>query len=109
MSVDIKTVKIYMVPLEFPCGPQSTCCGPTGQSNEVIQELKNAIEKELNLNVQVINVKYTVIMAESNVIKLMNTFGVNALPIIALNGEVISMGNASPQEAVQAIRMKLAD
>lgn len=109
MSVDGKTVKIYMMPLEYPCGPQSSCCGPIGQSAEVIQELKNAIEKELNLAVDVINVREGVNMSELQVIKLLNTFGAIALPIIALDGKVVSMGNPSSQDAIQTIRQKLTE
>lgn len=109
MSLDGKGVKIYMMPIEYPCGPQSSCCGPIGQSEEVIRELKTAIEKELNLNVDVINVRDGVNMSELQVIRLLNTFGATALPIIALDRDVVSMGNPSPHEAVQAIRQKLTE
>ncbi|MEW6214775.1 MAG: hypothetical protein AB1478_06155 [Nitrospirota bacterium] len=107
MSVNAKTVKIYMMPLEFPCGPNSACCGPIGQSDEVIQGLKGTIEKELNLGVEVINVRQKMKMSDVQVVRLLNTFGPMALPLIALDGDVVSMGNPSPEEAVQAIRQKL--
>lgn len=106
MSLNGKTVKIYMMPLEFPCGPQSSCCGPIGQSDEEIKGLKDAIEKELNLDVEVINVR-RIKMSEVSVVRLLNTFGPMALPLIALDGNVVSMGNPSPHEAVQAIKQKL--
>jgi len=108
MSTDVNTLKIYMMPLEFPCGPQSACCGPIGQSEEEIKGLKETIEKELKLNVEVINVKDGVRMSETQVIRLLNTFGAMALPIIALNGKIISMGNPSPDEAVNVIKQNLA-
>lgn len=103
------TVKIYMMPLEYPCGPQSSCCGPIGQSEETINELKDAIRKELQLHVEVLNVKEDKLKlsGDGQVIKLLNTFGPIALPIITLDGKVVSMGNPSPEEAVRAIREKL--
>lgn len=109
MLADGKSIKIYMMPLEYPCGPQSSCCGPIGQSEGEIQELKSAIEKEFNLNVEIVNIRDGVDMTESQVIKLLNTFGAMALPLIALDGDVVSVGNPFPQEAVQAIKQKLAE
>jgi hypothetical protein len=44
MNEKNKVIKIFTMKQEFPCGPQSTCCGPVGQTEEEISELKNAIE-----------------------------------------------------------------
>ncbi|MEW6409997.1 MAG: hypothetical protein AB1488_07785 [Nitrospirota bacterium] len=110
MSADVKTIKIYMMPLEYPCGPQSACCGPIGQSEEEIKGLKETIERELRVNVGLIDVKKEGIrLSDSQVLKLLNTFGAMALPVIALDDKVVSMGNLSPQQAVQALRQKLAE
>lgn len=102
-----KTVKIYMMPVEYPCGPQSSCCGPMGQSEEVIQELKGAIEEEFNLSVEVINVRQKIEMSATHVMKLLNTFGARALPIIALDGDIVSAGNPFPEDALKAISQNL--
>jgi len=109
MSANGKTVKIYMMPLEYPCGPQSSCCGPIGQSKETINELKDAIGKELQLHVEVLNIKEDKLKLsdDGQVLKLINTFGAMALPIIALDGKIVSMGTPLPEQAVQAIREKL--
>lgn len=106
MSGNTKTVKIYMMPIEYPCGPQSSCCGPIGQSDEMIQELRNAIEKELNLTVEVINVR-RIKISDASVIRLFNTFGPMALPIIALNSKILSMGTLMPEQTIQVIKENL--
>ncbi len=73
MSADVKTIKIYIMPLEYPCGPQSACCGPIGQSEEEIKGLKETIERELRVNVGLIDVKKEGIrLSDSQVLKLLN-------------------------------------
>ncbi len=106
MSGNTKTAKIYMMPIEYPCGPQSSCCGPIGQSDEMIQGLRNAIEKELNLTVEVINVR-RIKISDVPVIRLLKTFGPMALPIIALNSKIVSMGTLTPEQAIQVIKENL--
>ncbi len=114
MSIEKKTlqIKIYMLPLEYPCGPESSCCGPVGQSQEEVEALKKAMEAELSgAEVEVIDAGDRKIVEEQTeggaVKQLLSSFGAQALPIIALNGEVACMGSLSSQEAVVAIREKL--
>ncbi len=94
-----------MMPHEFPCGEQSSCCGPTGQSEKDIQALKAGIEKELGYQVEVLNVKNDDDMRNHpRIVQLLHSFGPAALPIIALEDEVVSMGNLTPEKIIAAIR-----
>lgn len=100
-----KTVRIFMLPQEFPCGEQSSCCGPVGQSEEEIQSLKSSIEKELGYEVEVLNVKNDDDMrGHPRIAQLFQSLGAAALPIVALEDEVVSMGNCTPEEVVATIR-----
>lgn len=107
-----KNVRIFMMPQQFPCGPQSSCCGPIGQTEEEIQTLRRTIEKETGCLVEVLNVTNRSDMSKhpqivQQIVRLLNAFGAMALPIIALDGEVVSMGNSTPEQAALAIREKM--
>lgn len=103
-----KIVKIFTMPQEFPCGQESSCCGPVGQANEEIQGLKNAIEEGTGCQVEVLNTtKGEDMKKHLNVVRLLHSFGPTALPIITLNDEVVSMGNSKPKEAVLAVQEKI--
>ena len=103
------TVRIFMMPEEFPCGKDSTCCGSVGQSEEEIETLRTAIEKELGCEVQVINTKSeNVTENHPSVAQLMGSFGQKALPVITLDGQVVSMGSPKADEAVSALRGKMS-
>ncbi len=102
-----KILKIFMMPQEFPCGEQSSCCGPIGQSKEEIQSLKNSIEEELGYEVEVLNVKNEDDVKDyPRIVQLLQSLGPNALPILKLEDEVVSMGNPTPEKAIAAIREK---
>jgi len=51
-----KKVRIFTIEQQFPCDCNSTCCGPTGQSEQEIMALKIAIEK-LAIEVEVYDIK----------------------------------------------------
>jgi len=105
-----KVVRIFTMPLQFPCGPTAACCGPVGQSNEEIQKLKKSIVKELKVPVEVRNVTNGKDMRDFRPISgLLRTFGPSSLPFIAIGDEVVSMGNPAPEEAVAALREKLEE
>lgn len=109
MTTNSKTVRIFMMPQQFPCGPQSSCCGPIGQTEEEIHSLKSTIEKEIGCQVEVLNVTNGKYMRNyPQIVPLLQSFGIMALPIIALNGEVVSLGNPTPEQAVSAIREKMS-
>jgi hypothetical protein len=100
-----KTIRILMMPQEFPCGEQSSCCGPVGQSEEEIQSLKSSIEKELGYEVEVLNVNNDGDMrGHARIAQLFRSFGRAALPIVALEDEIVSMGDCTPEKVVAAIR-----
>ncbi|MHC4260456.1 MAG: hypothetical protein ACYSTF_08630 [Planctomycetota bacterium] len=94
-----KTIRILMMPQEFPCGEQSSCCGPVGQSEEEIQSLKSSIEKELGCEVEVLNVNNDGDMrGHARISQLFQTLGRAALPIVALEDDIVSMGDCTPQK-----------
>jgi len=102
-----KTVRIFMMPQDFPCGPQSSCCGPIGQSEEQIESLKSSIEEELGYEVEILDVmNHDAIKNYDQVVQLLSSFGPMALPILTLEDEVVSMGSPAPEMAVAAIREK---
>ena len=107
MSEAKPTVGIFTMPQEFPCGKDSTCCGPIGQSDEEVAALRTSIE-ELGAAVEVHNVKkLEVVQNHPNVAKLLRTFGTGVVPILAVDHEVIGMGFPSAEEAVKAVQDKL--
>lgn len=103
-----KIARIFTMPLQFPCGPQSSCCGPVGQSEEIITALRNAIEG-LGLEVEVHDIYKTKIDIHQypQIVRLLNTFGPMALPVITVDNEVASMGNAGINDIVSAVKAKL--
>ncbi len=103
-----KTLRIFMLPREFPCGEQSSCCGPIGQSEEEIESLKSSIENQLDYKVEVLNVKDDDVMKNhAQVVKLFRSLGPTALPILSLGDEVVSMAEIAPEKAIAAIREKV--
>ena len=97
-----------MTPQNFPCGPQSSCCGPVGQSEEEIENLKSNIQGELGYEVEVFDVtNHDAIKNYEQVVQLLSSYGPRALPILTLGDEVVSIGvNLQPEDAVAAIREK---
>ncbi|MHC4646945.1 MAG: hypothetical protein ACYTBJ_15720 [Planctomycetota bacterium] len=100
-----ETVRIFIMPQEFPCGEQSSCCGPIGQSAEEIDGLKSSIEKQLGYEVEVLNVRSDDDMRDyPQIARLFQSLGAAALPILAFEDEVVSMGDSTPEKVVPAIR-----
>ena len=104
---DQKTVKIFTMEQQFPCGPQSSCCGPIGQSEEEIMSLRNAIEK-LGIDVEICDIRKMKNLQENpQVFKLFRTFGPQAIPVITVGDEVACMGQSETNEIISAIKGKL--
>lgn len=107
MSTNNKVVRIFTAPLQFPCGPNSSCCGPIGQSDEDVKKLSAAI-KNLGVEVDVHN-----IMEEGfnkrfpSIGNLLGSFGPGIVPVLSIGDEIISMGTPTIEEAVQAVKEKL--
>ena len=108
MTTNNKTVRIFMLPQQFPCGPQSSCCVPIGQTEEEIQNLKTIIGRELDCRVEVLNVmKGKDMKNHLQILRLVRSFGPMALPIITLDDDIVSLGNPMPEQAVSVIREKM--
>lgn len=103
------TVRIYFVPQTFPCGPDSSCCGPVGQTEEELQSLASDVAAALPAaQLEVIDAGGKLQMGRDlSVMKLLNTFGAAACPIISINGEVVSMGPPNMSELTELLKTKL--
>ncbi len=104
-----KIIRIFMMPQQFPCGPQSSCCGPIGQTREEVLNLEKTIEKETGFLSEVYNVKDEKdMMNYIQITQLIRTFDATALPIITLDDEIVCMGSPTPDQVMSAIREKMA-
>jgi hypothetical protein len=103
------TLKLFTAPFMFPCGPDSDCCGPVGQSEEEVKALKEGFEQALDVNVEVITLTDAKVMREyRDILKVFHSFGWNAIPIVAINGEVVSMGETDVGQLIGTVKEKLA-
>lgn len=102
-----KTVKIFTMEQQFPCGPKSNCCGPLGQSEQEVRVLKNAVEK-IGASVEIHDIqKIKNLQDNPQVFKLFRTFGPQAIPIITVDKDVACMGQSDVDEIVSAVKSKL--
>ena len=100
-------VKIFTLEQQFPCGPQSSCCGPIGQSEEEIMSLKSAVEK-LGVDVEIYDVQKMKNLQEyPRFFKLFRSFGPQAIPVITVGDDVACMGQSKEDEVISAIKSKL--
>lgn len=108
---ETRSVRLYYAPQTFPCGPQSSCCGPVGQTEVEVEEYAQQLREALpDATLDVINVSRPLQLGRDGaVVRLLNTFGHEACPIVAVNGEVVSMGPPAMGELVDLIKAKLAD
>ena len=107
MDKNSKVAKIFTTEQQFPCGPQSSCCGPVGQSLQEIASLVNAIE-EVGLDVQVCDVrKMETVQENPQVLQLFRAFGVQAIPIVMVGEEVACIGQSNVNEIVSAVKSKI--
>lgn len=75
---------------------------------EEIEAVKSTIEKEIRLPVAVLDVSNDGgLSAYPEVITILESFGTGALPIITLDGEIVSMGNSAPEEVILVFRDKI--
>jgi hypothetical protein len=109
VAPDAPTVRLYFVPQTFPCGPQSSCCGPVGQTQAEVEAYRRQLEEGLpGVPVQAIDASRPLQLGrDAAVIRLLNTFGHAACPIVAVGGEVVSMGPPAIGELVDLIKAKL--
>ncbi|MHB8281088.1 MAG: hypothetical protein ACYDIA_26145 [Candidatus Humimicrobiaceae bacterium] len=108
MNEKNKVIKIFTMKQEFPCGPQSSCCGPVGQTEEEISELKNAIDG-LGLKVEVFDVSnFKDELLYPKVLDVLEKFGWGAIPVITVDDELACIGqSAGINETLAEIKKKL--
>ena len=109
MNESQSIIRLYYVPQSFPCGPQSSCCGPVGQSEEDLRGYQTQLEARVpGVQVQTIDVTQKLNMSlDLPASKLINSFGWAACPIFTLAGEVISLGPPSVAELIELVKTKL--
>jgi hypothetical protein len=104
----MNVVRIFTAPLQFPCGPGTTCCS-IGQSEETVKALVSAMEG-LGVSVKVYNVEEDggeLFTRFPSAGELLKEYGPGITPILSLNDEVVAMGVATPEEALTVISEKL--
>lgn len=109
MSDSGRTVRLYFAPQSFPCGPESACCGPVGQSPEELSFLTKAVTEAVpGVVVETIDVSKPLRMdRDLPVIRLLNSFGQQACPIFTVGGEVVSMGPPVVEELGTLLHARL--
>lgn len=108
MGSNNKIVRIFTAPLQFPCGPNASCCGPIGQSDDDVKKLSTAI-RNLGVEVEVHNIMEDGFARRfPSVTSLLGSFGPGIVPILSIGDEVISMGTPTPEEAVHAVKERLS-
>ena len=109
MQNNNKVITIFTMKQEFPCGPKASCCGPVGQSEEEVLSLKNDIEKNLDVTVEILDIKNTKNLEQHpQIFELLQSFGLGATPIIAVGDEVACVGQSNDlNEILFEIKRKL--
>jgi len=109
MKNNSKSIKIFTMKQEFPCGPQASCCGPIGQSEKEVLSLKSEIEKNLDVTVEILDIKNTKNLEQHpQIFELLQSFGWGAIPVIAVGDEVACVGQSSDiNEILFEIKRKL--
>lgn len=111
MSGNSRTVRIYTMPQEMPCGPASSCCGPIGQTEEEIARLREEVEQTVpGIWVEVINIRQGKLSVQRDLaaLKVIQLFGPPALPVLAVEGEVVSIGPTEPDKLGPVLRAKFS-
>ncbi len=105
----MNVVRIFTAPLQFPCGPGTTCCS-IGQSEETVAALVSAMVN-LGVSVKVHNVEedggdlFTRFPSAGEMLK---EYGPAITPILSLNDEVVAMGVSTEEVALAVISEKLS-
>lgn len=104
-----KVLKIFTVPKQFPCGPQSSCCGPIGLSEDEVNSLVNVVKKVFDGEIKVFNLMEKDVQKDNKqVVSLVVSLGWGCLPIISLDNKIISVGRPSnEQELLEALKSNL--
>jgi len=107
---DKPRVTLVTMPQEFPCGEGSSCCGPLGQSEEEIGALRDALERDLGVGVDVVYANDGAQMrGRRSVAAALRTFGFFCLPILTVGDRLVAIGASQPAQAVEAAREVLQE
>lgn len=101
-------VRIFTAPLQFPCGPGTTCCS-IGQSEDYVKALVSAVEN-IGVSVKVYNIEEDgdeLLSRFPSEGELLKEFGPAITPILSLNDEVVAMGVSTLEDALTVISEKL--
>ncbi len=104
----MNVVRIFTTPLQFPCGPGTTCCS-IGQSEEYIKTLVSALEG-MGVSAKVHDIDGDGEELSSrfpSAWELLKDFGPGITPILSLNDEVVAMGVPTVEDALSVIQEKL--
>ena len=110
MNEESKTICVYTMPQEMPCGPASSCCGPIGQTEEEIDQLRRELEHALpGVQVETINIRHNKlnVQRDAAALKVIQTFGSRALPVLVVDAQVISIGPPQVPELVAKLQAKI--
>jgi len=109
MSDADRTLYIYTMPQEMPCGPASSCCGPIGQTEEEVSQLRWGLEQMVpGIRIEVVNVRQKLnFQRDAAALKVIQTFGPVALPVLVMQGQVVSIGPPQVPELVARLKAKL--
>lgn len=109
MSDSKPAVRLYYLPQSFPCGPQSSCCGPVGQSDEELRNCMMELESGIpGLKVETVDVSRKLSLdRDLPAVKLIRTFGPSACPIFVFDNQVVSMGPPSMPTLIAALQARI--
>jgi hypothetical protein len=109
-NADRPIIRIYFAPLSYPCGPESACCGPVGQSQAEIETLAADLGAAFpQAAIATVDTSAKLNLGRDlAVMKLLNSFGPSACPIVTVNGTVVSLGSPHLAELIPLVRERLA-
>lgn len=104
-----KTIKIFTVPQQFPCGPKSSCCGPIGLTEDEVNSLVNTVKKLFSGEIKVFNLMEKEIQKNNReTVSLVSSLGWGCLPIISLDSKIVSVGKpSSDKELLETLKSNL--
>ncbi len=95
----MKTLKIFTIEQQTPCGPGSSCCGPIGLTKEELDGIVNSVKKVFTGNIQIFDfMDKEVQKKHRDILSMVISFGWGALPIISIDEKVISIGRPNSEE-----------
>jgi hypothetical protein len=104
MDKNNKLLKIFTVPQQFPCGPQSSCCGPIGLTEEEVNSLVESVKKVFDGDIVVLNLLEPQIQKNNReVVSLVASLGWGCLPIISLDSKIVSVGKPSSDKELEDV------